>query len=971
MLTRPPPPIFTQRSVEENIDRVVKAFFGAKSETKLYLPYSNRTNSNVKEYFNSTCFLDLLRLPATEKLPFILRTRSDFISSYKYEGLSLEENHFAGVWYITFFHPGAKGSPEIFRDQLKNSACKVRVQSTLLSNLKIGTPGVEEEEENSSSSEDEIVFDPAPPHKVKQYLVDMNRNGHHEIAFDNGSHNHHWFRVSKKQEGSIQRPDRRPTSLKPICLAIGGGDLKLGITIMMKSLIAMDPDIAGEAACEAGRRFKTTQRLNVIETAAIVSEANLTGSQFSTLKRHLKHQLGYEMLAPKGKVMAVGRLNSVPMDFHKYSVSIKQGKATAKKVEYNYWIKNFEAVVESVLRATVDQGLELGLELGVTGKRIAIAAAGDKGNTAFRFGIAIPSEGEGQGPFFKVASVDTDKDSYSTLKTTVAPSIAAGMKSINNKEVLSVYNSEEGYSRFAMIRKGASVEFLRNSNGEWTGVKWRKGTPEHSNGFWGCTGWETADFNKKIPSSWSPGSWGSAKGYRVFVRNYRGLPIDVFLVGDLAYLACITGRENHSSSKCLFCRLPKRDWTKQANSGEAWTLDLINENKKVFDARGVAKRRIKTDTHEEGVKADPLFPVAIKNIIVPVLHLGLGIAKSVWDKLTDFIVAEIEVLSPPQRKIRLAYRNAADAVEKAEEELDIFERVDLNELVRCEAEVVAFKLKQQTNEGRTTNNARKENAALAQRKHYDLLMVNVSKAEQELKKTTKEEKEGNFPIGPIQHAVEEVLLEFKIRRQAYFGGAFIGPHVKTLTENASQIFQKIIVAVKGLVEGKDDLIDEIFGAFSKLYCVLDVVCRGMRSTTALSRSERVQFRRAATMTGVLWRKMFPGAPITPKLHVLEKHAANQLDFLFCLGVFSEDSIEKEHHIDRLLNEIFGNVGKYEVRSLGMEGRVGMKRHAGVMEVVAKISASNKRGKYIKGIKAVAKNKIKEEQQDNTKQYIHS
>jgi hypothetical protein len=132
-------------------------------------------------YFNSTCFLDLLRLPATENLPLVLRSRSDFISSYKYEGLSLQENHFAGVWYITFFHPGAIGSPEIFLKQLKNSACKVRVQSTLLTNLKNGTPEVEEEEETSSSSEDEIVFDPTPPHEVKEYLIEMNRNGHHEI----------------------------------------------------------------------------------------------------------------------------------------------------------------------------------------------------------------------------------------------------------------------------------------------------------------------------------------------------------------------------------------------------------------------------------------------------------------------------------------------------------------------------------------------------------------------------------------------------------------------------------------------------------------------------------------------------------------------------------------------------------------------------------------------------------------------
>ena len=512
-------------------------------------------------------------------------------------------------------------------------------------------------------------------------------------------------------------------------------------------------------------------------------------------------------------------------------------------------------------------------------------------------------------------------------------------------------------------------QFVQNSTGEWTGVKFRKRASVHYNGYWGSTdGWQSAAFNRPIPSSWSPGFWGIKKGYRIFVRNYRVLPFDIFLVGDLAYLACITGRENHSASKCMFCRLPKKEWKNQKEFGEPWTLEVLAEVKKVFDNR--ESGRSKRDTHEEGVKLEPLFPVEIQNIIVPVLHIGLGIAKWIWDKLTEWIVREVEVLSPKQREIRLAYQTSAVAFEEAEEDLDAFERVDLLDLVRCEAEVAAFKLRQEQSDGRTTNNARKENAAIKQRVHYESLVANVLKAEKELKRTAKNEKEGNFPMGPIQVAVENILLKYKIRRQAYFGGGFIGPHVKTLTENAATIFSDIISAIKGLVVGKDDMIDEKLGAFSKFYCVLDVVCRGMRTTTALSRKERVEFRQAATKTGELWREMFPDSPITPKMHVLEKHAADQLDLLFCLGVFSEDSIEKEHHIDRVLNEIFGKVGNFEVKSEGMEGRVGMKRNSKVAKIVSEVSTSNKRGGYKTNSTTAGKNKIKVEQQANAKEWIY-
>ena len=279
--------------------------------------------------------------------------------------------------------------------------------------------------------------------------------------------------------------------------------------------------------------------------------------------------------------------------------------------------------------------------------------------------------------------------------------------------------------------------------------------------------------------------------------------------------------------------------------------------------------------------------------------------------------------------------------------------------------MLAFKLNPAREFGPSTSNSRKEEAVKLQRQRYNDLLEAVKICTTQLKKTAKAEKEGSWPIGPIQKLVEEVLLRFGIRRQAYFGGTFIGPHVKLLTENASEIFAQINTAMKKVVvDDKHDQIDEKTSEISIFFGVLDLVCGGMRRTVPLSKHDRVEFREAATTTGRLWREMFPGDPITPKLHVLEKHAADQLDLLSCLGIFSEDSIEKEHHIDRVLNEVFGNVGSYEVRSLGMEARIGMKRRPEValqLEMVKNKKRRTEEGSYKKSDKTKKSECVKLEQ----------
>ena len=62
----------------------------------------------------------------------------------------------------------------------------------------------------------------------------------------------------------------------------------------MRTFIAIDSEAALAAAFDAGLCSKTEKALSTIETAALVSEANISGAQLGHIKRHLKSHFGAE-----------------------------------------------------------------------------------------------------------------------------------------------------------------------------------------------------------------------------------------------------------------------------------------------------------------------------------------------------------------------------------------------------------------------------------------------------------------------------------------------------------------------------------------------------------------------------------------------------------------------------------------------------------------------------------------------------
>jgi hypothetical protein len=120
-------------------------------------------------------------------------------------------------------------------------------------------------------------------------------------------------------------------------------------------------------------------------------------------------------------------------------------------------------------------------------------------------------------------------------------------------------------------------------------------------------------------------------------NNNRGVVFEIraFIAGDLAFYATILGKPNMSPCWCTWCMLSKLQWcAKEHCTGLKWTIEKIFEILHNVATNGLAEKPDKIF----GCTHSPLFDaVPIKNCIVSVLHIIIGIGNSLVDISFDWV----------------------------------------------------------------------------------------------------------------------------------------------------------------------------------------------------------------------------------------------------------------------------------------------------------------------------------------------
>ena len=134
---------------------------------------------------------------------------------------------------------------------------------------------------------------------------------------------------------------------------------------------------------------------------------------------------------------------------------------------------------------------------------------------------------------------------------------------------------------------------------------------------------------------------------------FQFFQIQTLIAGDLAFFPTMLGKENMSSVWCTWCKLSKTEWARTGhNLGECWTIDGIHE------VRENVRLGSLTNVPEniKGCTKIPLFDsVPVKNYIVPVLHLHIGVGNNLLDSLIEWIMERVEKLTPGE----VVHQNAA------------------------------------------------------------------------------------------------------------------------------------------------------------------------------------------------------------------------------------------------------------------------------------------------------------------------
>lgn len=383
--------------------------------------------------------------------------------------------------------------------------------------------------------------------------------------------------------------------------------------------------------------------------------------------------------------------------------------------------------------------------------------------------------------------------------------------------------------------------------------------------------------------------------------TWRGYSFTVFMFGDYEFLAKVYGLSGPSGARpCLYCLCPKKQMDKTPHTRDAAdsvlrTLDSLAADHDRFVSDGSNQALVKN--YNNALRSS-LFPVPVENVVVPALHLDLGIFPWIFDCFVDEV---------RQLDLQLAASTAAN-------ESDTRSYTDLSKLhadrrsaeqaiegstmtcntVQKHIQTVAMGLAD-TPGVETLIAAAQQHLTRLQEQHDQL-----KKQLESIQSSILEKEKGKTFSGPCMESLDPVLQSNKIDRQAYHGGAFVGNHVKLALQPAA-IDQIVNAPVTILSERYPALLQDAEALAVRYKALLSsyAKCRGLYNHSNPVSDEdidgldvEIAHFLSLCRQHIVERNL---GHITPKLHLLESHTLPLLKRLRVgLGLLAEHGSESIH-----------------------------------------------------------------------------
>ncbi|XP_065192129.1 uncharacterized protein LOC135823213 [Sycon ciliatum] len=387
--------------------------------------------------------------------------------------------------------------------------------------------------------------------------------------------------------------------------------------------------------------------------------------------------------------------------------------------------------------------------------------------------------------------------------------------------------------------------------------------------------------------------------------KWEGKRLVLFIFGDYEFQCSMYGLSGPSGLRpCLHCHCKKKSMEtpvlqREPEDSVPRSLATLSSNLLEFIADG---ERLPNAKLHNNVIRPAILPVPLPNVIVPVLHLDLGIFAWMFDAML--------------KDLRELDKLLASKAQSAAGDSDAFGRLsglyrdhhDAEEQIAAASEQASGYQQQLNyvalhahNQGVTGGNLEFvcEQIRAEWQKANDTV-VEMTNAKEGISQQILAATAEKDICGPCESAVEPVLQSHNIKRQVYHGGAFIGNHVHRALQPA--VLQSIAAAPISVIQERcPDLMDDASVVQLRYMKLLDEYrkctsafghCRKVTRAEVEELESNIRTFLKSARKEVVDRGL---GHITPKLHLLESHTAPAMERLGVgLGLLAEQGAESIH-----------------------------------------------------------------------------
>ena len=380
----------------------------------------------------------------------------------------------------------------------------------------------------------------------------------------------------------------------------------------------------------------------------------------------------------------------------------------------------------------------------------------------------------------------------------------------------------------------------------------------------------------------------------------------VLVVGDLKFYAQLLGRENMSSSWCMWCTAHPSDWKYHPiPTADRWTIDKIKQHKDRIDRRELREAR-----DIRGIVNDPVWDfIEPENYMFPQLHAEIGLVNNMLDKFYSFIDDQVEAISPEEALARNTYIMADVAVCNATQALSDWKETEGPQLEfnRYNRIGLTKELKKKNQDQRIIMELRQQQQELDtmiaelvnNRKALETDVTLKRKALTTAKASLKAVREKKRKLEmPVFSDIENILLEYGITAAAYHGGKLNGVDCRELLTLAKTIFERFktcLLSVSHPERCSDAIINQACDLHRDICITLDSLTSKLRMKQGEPQENDFQLADAYLVNlHYLWTQA--NLSFTPKIHCLLNHAVEQMRKYSGIGDTLEDDVERIHQI---------------------------------------------------------------------------